>query len=98
MNFSANDQGIFESFGEMVGNVIAWLSSIGGGIGEAFDDFFSGVARGSGMENAGWGTWALVIIGILLLGMTLRRVLEKEFGGALITGVIGLALIAWAMT
>ncbi|GAB6053358.1 hypothetical protein JCM17960_21780 [Magnetospira thiophila] len=98
MDFKVSDQGLFDSLGEMVGNVIAWLSSIGGGIAEAFDDFLSGVARGSGLEGAGWGTWLVVIIGVLLLGMTARRVMEKEFFSALVTGVIGLALIAWAMS
>lgn len=98
MKVSTQSEGFFSDIGEAVGAVIAWLSSIGGGIAEAFGSFFSGVARGSGLENAGWATWATVILGVLLLGMAVRSLLEKEIAGAVVRGLIGLALIAWAMS
>ncbi len=93
-----DERGIFERIGEVLGAVIAWLSSIGGRLGELLGAFIDGVARGSGLEGASWLTWGLVLIGVLLVVAAVRRLIDMEFGSAIINAVIGLALIAWAMS
>ncbi len=91
-----HEPGLLERIGELLGVLIAWLSEVGGRLGQALGSFMDGLARGSGLQGASWLTWALVLLGVLLLGTALRRLIELDFGRALITGVIGLALIAWA--
>ncbi len=80
---------VSESAGEAVGGFLA-------GIPPAISDFFSGVGQGAGVS--GIFDWISLIVGMALLLSVIRGVRRGRIVGPAIRGVIGVALMGWAVT
>jgi hypothetical protein len=89
MDEAAESGSVTASAGEAVGGFLA-------GIPPAIGDFFSGVGQGAGV--AGLFDWAALIVGIALLLSVIRGVRRGRIVGPAIRGVIGVALMGWAVS
>jgi hypothetical protein len=81
--------GMLQSIGEFVGGILS-------GIPAALNSFFSGVGEGAGVH--GFLDWAALLIGIALLLSVIRGVRAGRIVGPAVRGVIGVALMGWAVT
>ena len=78
-----------EASGEAVGGVISEIPSTVG-------SFFAGVGEGAGVH--GFLDWAALLIGFSLLISVIQGVRRGRIVGPAIRGVIGIALMGWAVS
>ncbi|WP_142847639.1 hypothetical protein [Telmatospirillum sp. J64-1] len=95
------EQGLLDRFGEAIGRFVAWIVSLFtdtfGSLAEGVRSFFGGIARGAGLQNPGLFTWILLILGLMILYGAIRSALRGGIVGAVVQGVIGIAVLAWAL-
>lgn len=89
MDDTSDSGGILQSVGEALGS---FLSAVPG----AISSFFTGIARGAGVQ--GIADWAALIIGIALLVSAIRGLVRGRIVGPLVSGAIGVALMGWAVS
>jgi hypothetical protein len=89
MSDSNETAGFLASLGEAVGGFIA-------GIPAALGSFFSGVGEGAGVH--GIFDWIALLVGIALLLTAARGIRAGRVLGPALRGVIGVALMGWAVT
>jgi phage-related protein len=91
-------EGFFEWLGRIIGTVIRFivdlLSGVLGGIGQAIDDFFNGLARAIGMDVS-FFSLILLVIGLLLLYGGVRAFVRKSIIGGLVLTLLGLTVMSW---
>ncbi|GLZ84831.1 hypothetical protein Pres01_08820 [Metapseudomonas resinovorans] len=91
-------EGFFEWLGQIIGTVIRFvvdlLSGVLGGIGQAIDDFFNGLARAIGMDVSFFSLF-LLVIGLLLLYSGIRAFIRKSIIGGLVLTFLGLVVMSW---
>jgi hypothetical protein len=91
------ERSFWETLGEALGQVIAWVADLAGAvwdrIGSAIGDFFAGLARGAGLEDAGIFAWVLLVLGILLVLSAIRGFMRRALVGPLFQLAFGLLLI-----
>ena len=78
-----------ESSGEAVGSVISEVPS-------TLSSFFAGVGEGAGVH--GFLDWAALLIGLSFLLSVIQGVRRGRIVGPAIRGVIGVALMGWAVS
>ena len=88
MSEASDTNGFLQALGEAVGGFIAGLPS-------AIGSFFSGVGAGAGVH--GFFDWAALLIGIALLVSVIRDVRKGRIVWPALRGVIGIALMGWAV-
>ena len=81
--------GFLASLGETVGGFVA-------GIPAALGSFFGGVGEGAGVH--GVFDWIALLMGIALLLTSARGIRAGRILGPALRGVIGVALMGWAVT
>lgn len=84
-----NSGGFLGSLGEAIGGFIA-------NIPPALGAFFGGVGQGAGVH--GLLDWAALLIGLGLLISVVRGVRRGRIIGPAIRGLIGVALMGWAVS
>ena len=91
-------EGFFEWLGRIIGTVIRFivdlLSGVLGGIGQAIDDFFNGLARAIGMDVS-FFSLILLVIGLLLLYSGIRAFIRRSIIGGLVLTFLGLVVMSW---
>lgn len=98
MDGQDSGQGFLEKIGEAIGEALAWLANSSlGEIWGAIKAFLDGLARGAGLENAGFFTWVIVVVAVLILASGARALLAGRFLGGVLGLVIGVVLLGWAM-
>lgn len=85
---SSRADGFLQSAGEAIGSFIA---AIPGAIGS----FFAGLGEGAGVH--GPADWMALVIGTALLLSTIRGLRAGRIVGPALRGVIGVALLGWAV-
>jgi hypothetical protein len=85
----ADSGGFLGSLGASIGGFIAQIPA-------ALGEFFGGVGEGAGVH--GLFDWAALLIGVGLLISVIRGVRRGRIIGPAIRGVIGVALMGWAVT
>lgn len=87
--YQASDSGGFlRSLGEGVGGFLA-------GIPPAIRDFFGGVGAGAGVH--GTLDWIALIMGIALLLSAIRGVTRGRIVAPVLSGMLGVAVMGWAI-
>lgn len=89
MNETADSGNFLRSAGESVGSFLT-------GIPPAIGSFFGGVGASAGVN--GVLDWTALLFGIALLLSTIRGLTRGRIVGSVLRGVIGVALMGWAMT
>lgn len=89
MDATADSSNFLRSAGESVGSFLA-------GVPPAMADFFGGVGASAGVH--GVFDWTALLFGIALLLSTIRGLTRGRIVGSVLRGVIGVALMGWAMT
>ena len=84
-----DSSGTMQSAGEAVGGVLS-------GIPSAISNFFAGVGNGAGVH--GVLDWAALVIGLALLLSVIQGVRRGRIVGPFLRGVVGVALMGWAVT
>ena len=85
----ADNGGFLLSIGEALGGFIA-------GIPSAIGSLFSGIGSGAGVS--GPLDWILLVIGLSLLLSVIRGVKRGRIVGPAIRGLLGVALLGWAVS
>ncbi|MEM1144568.1 MAG: hypothetical protein AAF671_07665 [Pseudomonadota bacterium] len=89
MNNTEESAGFLQTVGESIGGLIA-------GIPSALGSFFSGVGEGAGVN--GLLDWILLLLGLALLLSVIKGIKAGRIVGPALRGVIGVALMGWAVT
>ncbi|GEM_PF-1178017 len=89
MDASAQSGDFLRSAGESVGSFLA-------GIPPALGHFFGGLGASAGVN--GVLDWTTLLFGIALLLSTIQGLMRGRIVGSALRGVMGVALMGWAMT
>ncbi|MEE4278122.1 MAG: hypothetical protein V2I82_06620 [Halieaceae bacterium] len=89
MNETEASGGLLKSLGEGVGN---FISAIPG----AINSFFSGLGEGAGVHGA--IDWIALVISIAMLISAARGIKRGRIVGPALGGLIGVALLGWAVS
>jgi len=84
--------------GEEVGKALTGIAELFGDFAPTIGEFFSGIARGAGLENAGLLQWGGIGLGALLLLGGIKNLLSGSFITAVIEGFLGIALIGYIVS
>jgi hypothetical protein len=90
-------EGFFEGLGQVLGTIIRFVVDLLTGffsmLGNAGRDFLNGLSRALGMETSLLGMIALVL-GLLLLGLSVRAFVHKR----VVAGIIWLLISLWLLS
>ena len=86
---TAASDGFLRSIGEAVGGFFAGLPS-------GISSFFGGLGEGAGVHGA--VDWIAFVIGLALLLSVVRGVRRGRIVGPALRGLIGVALMGWAVS
>jgi hypothetical protein len=89
MDQATETDSFLQSLGESLGGFLAGLPS-------AIGSFFSGVGQGAGVH--GLIDWIALVVGIALMISVVRGVRAGRIVGPALRGVIGVALMGWAVS
>lgn len=89
MDQSTETDSFLQGLGEAVGGFIANLPP-------AIGSFFSGVGQGAGVHGA--LDWVALVLGIALMISVVRGVRRGRIVGPALRGLIGVALMGWAVS
>jgi hypothetical protein len=85
---AAASDGFLRSSGEAVGGFLSKIPA-------ALSDFFSGVGDGAGID--GLADWVLLVLGLAMLLSVVRGVRAGRIVGPVLRGLVGVALLGWAV-
>jgi hypothetical protein len=99
-HFVIETQSFFEWLGETLGAVIGFIiraiRGVVDGLSGAVNDFLGGMAHAIGM-NASIFSFALLVIGLLLLYTAIRAFIRKAIIAGIIWALLGLMVLSWVV-
>ena len=89
MEETAESDGALHNTGEAVGGFISKIP-------DAVGSFFGGLGEGAGVHGA--FDWIALVIGIALLASVYRGFKRGRIVGPMLSGLIGITLMGWAVS
>jgi uncharacterized membrane protein YozB (DUF420 family) len=94
-------EGFFGWLGHAIGSVIRFVvdlfSGFLGGIGDAIDDFFAGMAQAVGINQSVF-SFLFLALGLWLLYKGVRALMRKAFVAGIVWLLLGLVLLGWLIS